>query len=74
MKLDLSYSEMQTMEVALTEMMAMLREVGDTGKSITEDELLATASPKRKEHYLNAKGIRYHIRAKGIRYHIRKNL
>ena len=68
MKLDLNYSEADTILEALTGLMVSLRTVThptdptNNHHIITEDELLATGIPKRKEHYLNAKGLRNHIR------------
>ncbi len=68
MKLDLNYSEAETIAEALTELMVSLRTIThptdptNNHHVITEEQLLETGSPKRKEHYLNAKGLRLHIR------------
>lgn len=68
MKLDLSYTEAETVHEALREMMVALRTVThpqdptNNHHIISEEELLAMCSPKRKEHYLNAKGLAEHLR------------
>ncbi len=68
MKLDLNQSEAETVVEALTELMVSLRTIThptdptNNHHVITEEELLMTGSPKRKEHYLNAKWLRLRIR------------